>query len=119
MPTFENVRFYEIDAVIPIGAAKTDLKDQTHLRNKEVVAIFAAGESKDQNNNTLTNTGFYLQLEEGNKEKNVIPSIFLDFNKQQSVSINFRQIIWEKSQVILPTAAAAITYIKLIVLYRE
>lgn len=115
---FNDVRLWSFVTKLAIGEKKVSIKDQAFLQGLDVVGIFTSGEAKTVDNNTLTNTGFYLNLQDSNDKQNLIPSKFLNFENEQIVSWGFNDIAWNKSEIIFPVNAIADTFVELVVLYR-
>ena len=116
---FEDVRFWVIDVVIAAATASQKLGDQTFLNNKDVAGIFVSGETKDYKNNTLTNSGFYLFLEDEAEKVNKIPASFMAFNTENVIKYNFKGLDWNKAEIVFPTNVVAATYVQIVVLYKN
>lgn len=116
--TFEGIRIWTIDITIAAGEKIARIQDQAFLNDKIIEGVFVSGETKNLQDQTLTNSGFYLQIEDDNNRINNIPSKFLNFENEQVVSFGFKNIDWNKSSILFPANVVANTYVQLVVLYR-
>lgn len=112
--------FWLIDAVIPANGRKVTLGNQEGITGKKVVTIFVSQNAKDENDNTLTKTGFQLSLRRAGKNNEDIPSdVFLDPNGNKDFILNDSTIEWNKSFIVFPATNVSVRYVQLVVIYED
>jgi hypothetical protein len=110
-------KFWDINIALSVSQAGTTLGDQQAIVGKKVKGIKICTLPADERNNTLTTTGFFLKLMRQSKNEMTISADFLQPNMSTFYAINDSTIVWNKSEIIFPTAAAR--FVKLFVIYED
>lgn len=113
-------KFWEIDVIIPANGKEAPIPDQTAINGKNVVTLQVCQNSKNQLDQTLQISNFFIELQREQRNQMTIPAnAFANPANPTMFVLNDKTIVWNKSKIVFPATDANARYVKLIAIYED